>query len=276
MITFRELYRHEANSKSGEESAAFTRTDLLTILSILGLVVVMLWPTYAANRSDSQAFQCLNNHRQLCIAWVMYSTDNRDKLPSTRPVTGLMSWAMLTENTNAESLVVPDGFHWAPDYVKSASVWKCPADIVPGPNGPRVRSISFNGPLTGSRPSVARPSYPIGRYYLDQVQEMSQLRKPAEVFVTMDEHPDSINDSTFMFDPGKIPPLYSWRDVPASYHNGAAVYSSADGRAALHLWRDSTTMQPVRRQPKAWGASLVSPNSPDIEWMNNMMPYQEE
>ena len=46
-------------------------------------------------------------------------------------------------------------------------------------------------------------------------------------YPALDEHPDSINDAFFITDPN----ANNWQDRPASYHNGAAGFSFADGHA---------------------------------------------
>jgi prepilin-type processing-associated H-X9-DG protein len=136
-----------------------------------------------------------------------------------------------------------------------------------------VRSLALNGAVSGAGLNIANPTYPMGRTYFN-AQKMAQLRRPSETFVAVDEHPDSINDSVFMYDPGAPPPIYGWRDLPASYHNGAAGFSFADGHSEIHKWEDERTVQPILQQSKPWGDRLSVPNSVDIEWMNNRMPWR--
>src|SRR5260370_2839250 len=57
---------------------------------------------------------------------------------------------------------------------------------------------------------------------------------PNNLFVFLDEHPDSINDGFFLTD---MDPYY-WLDLPASYHNRACGFSFADGHAEIHKWPD--------------------------------------
>ncbi len=72
---------------------------------------------------------------------------------------------------------------------------------------------------------------------------MSQVARPADYFVTIDEHPDSINDGYFLNNPGGAS---QWGDGPAWYHNGAGGISFADGHSAIHKWSSATTRIPVR------------------------------
>jgi prepilin-type processing-associated H-X9-DG protein len=135
----------------------------------------------------------------------------------------------------------------------------------------------MNGVVNGSLITVP-PSgfhYPVGRTYYGQgitprLIKTTQLQRPVDTFVAVDEHPDSINDSIFMFNAGQLPPNYSWRDLPASYHNGAAGFSFADGHSEIHKWQSQATKRPVTRQNFT---GLADPDSPDIAWMNEKMPW---
>ena len=60
----------------------------------------------------------------------------------------------------------------------------------------------------------------------------------------------------------------SWEfvDWPASYHNGAACFSFADGHSEIHKWQDSRTTPPiVKGQQLSYKVS--SPGNMDIFWM---------
>jgi prepilin-type processing-associated H-X9-DG protein len=85
-----------------------------------------------------------------------------------------------------------------------------------------------------------------GRAWFDQSYmqylKQAQFRYPAMTWVTLDEHPDSINDGFFINGPGST----SWGDVPGSLHNGACGFSFADGHAEVHKWRSATSIYPVR------------------------------
>ena len=57
----------------------------------------------------------------------------------------------------------------------------------------------------------------------------------------LDEHPDSINDGYFL-ERDYYP---EWHDLPASYHNGSAAFSYADGHSSLHRWMEPNTVAPA-------------------------------
>jgi prepilin-type N-terminal cleavage/methylation domain-containing protein/prepilin-type processing-associated H-X9-DG protein len=262
----------------------FTLIELLVVIAIIAILAAMLLPALSKAKQKAQAIACMNNTRQLTVAWLIYPVDNNDMLPSDRPVTGELSWSGGNQDNIDKTLLTQyhnrKGTSWMARYAPNADLWKCPADRVAAPNGERVRSYSMNGALNGSGVEIPGEgaAYPPGRRYQKVVKRSSQLRAPADVFAALDEHPDSINDSVFMFNPGKLPPLYSWRDLPASYHNKAAGFSFADGHSEIHKWQEDSpgsgqygTVRPVLEQPLP--DAIMIPNSKNIEWMNDHMPW---
>src|SRR5262245_22096180 len=59
---------------------AFTFVELLVVIAVVALLASTLLPALAKSRPNSQAFQCMNNNRQLCAAWRLYAEDNQDRI----------------------------------------------------------------------------------------------------------------------------------------------------------------------------------------------------
>ena len=70
----------------------------------------------------------------------------------------------------------------------------------------------------------------------------TDVPSPSMTWLTLDEHPDSINDAFFIVDINAS----QWGDLPASYHNGACGFSFADGHAEVHKWQSATSKYPVK------------------------------
>jgi prepilin-type processing-associated H-X9-DG protein len=71
---------------------------------------------------------------------------------------------------------------------------------------------------------------------------LTDVPSPAMTWLTVDEHPDSINDAFFIVGMNAS----QWGDLPASYHNGACGFSFADGHAEIHKWLSATSKYPVK------------------------------
>ena len=287
-------FNRQAPRRSG-----FTLIELLVVIAIIAILAAMLLPVLRAAQMRAWGAGCLSNTRQLMIAWTIYSSDNNEKLVSYSDwCLGTMSWQASSQNSDTTLLVGPQPAGQPQpllaSYIRNPGIFKCPADRYQNANtpSPRVRSVSMNGALGdgGSGPQVEgtnpgnRQYYGAGGTLNKNAQKTSDIRRPVDVFVMLDEEPDSINDATFMLNPGYSPNGETWRDLPASYHGNGCCFSFADGHAEIHHWLEKsgankTTIYPIFFQN--WLLSSSSPwgnhsmfESRDYEWMQDRMPYQ--
>jgi len=121
---------------------------------------------------------------------------------------------------------------------RSAQIFKCPADREPGPNGQRIRSMSMNA-LVGNPGELADKFNPL----YAQFYKKAEVPVPAGIFVFLDEQADTLNDGFFV----NTLEEPAWGNLPASYHNGAANFSFADGHVETHRWLVPGTIRPVQR-----------------------------
>ncbi|MDB6064679.1 MAG: hypothetical protein JWR26_887 [Pedosphaera sp.] len=109
-----------------------------------------------------------------------------------------------------------------------------------------------------------------------QFRRTSDFKKPADTFVFLDEHPDSINDGLFALLTSTTTAPTAWGDLPASYHNGACGFAFADGHSEIHKWKNDggTTDKPIRKIDIH--TTTISSASPyyDLLWSTyHMSPY---
>ena len=101
--------------------------------------------------------------------------------------------------------------------------------------------------LTGARTAVYNDYWP-------NFFSMKDFIVASKTWVFCDQDPSSINDG-FMVPPTSDMDITTWSDIPASYHNGAAGFSFADGHSEIHKWQDLP-----------WNNSSDSPPYTDILW----------
>ena len=263
------LHREDRNA-----TAAFTLVELLVVLAVLALWAVLLVPAFARTGPDSRAFQCLNNSRQLSRAWRMYADDNNDRFPTTgsggTPATpgwagGWLDWGTSADNTNTLYLADPRYSALAPYCGKDARLFKCPADqyisSAQRARGwkERARSVSENVWVGENNSALFDPPYTAVKKWTELLNP-----KPAETWVSVDEHPDSINDGAFY-----APTTTAWFDLPANYHDGGAGVAFADGHSEIHRWQGSVLKVPIVFSPFN---STGAPNDPDILWLRYRTP----
>ncbi len=270
-------------SSVSSRSSAFTLIELLVVIAIIAILAGMLLPALGKAKTKGQGIACMNNLRQLQYAFTMYPGDNNDFLvkpgnSGTEQYAWVQGWLDFnpasTDNTNTSQLLDPRKAAFAP-YVPSAAVYKCPADKstvkIGGRILPRVRSMGMSQAIGGPGPWLpAAPGMhdPQTRYKV--FIKASDLDNPgaATVYVLLDEHPDSINAGGFANKMVENLANSYIVDYPASYHNGAAGISFADGHAEIKVWRDPRTI-PVPKYNNSLQLGVLSPNNRDMAWLSD-------
>jgi prepilin-type N-terminal cleavage/methylation domain-containing protein/prepilin-type processing-associated H-X9-DG protein len=274
---------------------AFTLIELLVVISIIAIIASLILPAMARAKARAQGSFCLNNTKQLAVAWMVYADDHNGQLaynlgqsarnPVAMPavagttmadnwVNNVENWELNPDNTNTAA-VVATGL--GPYTSKTAALYRCPSDNVLSElqkqNGwqGRVRSYSMNA-MVGDAGGFSQTGTNLNNPSYVQFFRTASIPRPADIFVFLDEHPDSIDDGYFL---NRELPQLTWNDLPASYHDGAASFSFADGHSEFHRWRNASTRQPAR----AYGINpvlpmVVSDGLEDISWVLGHMSVE--
>jgi len=273
----------------------FTLIELLVVIAIIAILAAMLLPVLAKAKVRAQNIAALNNLRQCMIGWKMYAADNQGSLPPNpdynsepRWVAGDMRGGMLagTPYTVIDAwngpLMVDGRYSVLGPYLKNPAVFKDPADQSTWLGKDRVRSFSMNqavGPNSNGQAVDGShitghwlPSQPAGGPWRVYIKE-SDIILPgsADLWVFIDEHPNSINDAGFAVQMPANPSATVFIDVPAAYHNNACAFSFADGHSEIHKWQAPGVIPPVTwtadTAPSIGSGLNPVPGDPDVLWL---------
>jgi prepilin-type N-terminal cleavage/methylation domain-containing protein len=263
--------RNYSAPKSG-----FTLIELLVVIAIIAILAAMLLPALAKAKQRATTAACLNNVKQLALAWIMYSDDQQDLLVNLSTYTS--SVGAPVAGTAAE------GVPWRTQF--NYMTYTLPAGIAP--NTPAAQNYITDMGFQQPTPTVAGPLFqyckngdavhcpgdkryqlPVGTGYVgpyswdsysgseylngeqrtsgDNINKRSAVSRPSEKFIWAegaDMRGQNLG-SWEMQSVGTSAATFSdamFADSPAAFHVTSAVFNFCDGHAESHRWLDGTTI----------------------------------
>ena len=251
----------------------FTLIELLVVIAIIAILAGMLLPALSKAKAKAQSIKCLSNMKQMALAWTMYADDWEDELPPNRSNFNEPPWRKWVYGTfglgfsnipdHTNTLNLQNSF-LAP-YLNAIEPFKCPSDRTRTQHGgrmlPWVRSVSMNCWMAGRDPAQA------GQYEFRMYFKLSQVDRPSERFVFLNERADTHDNAWFATGSSRQildPTQTRWIELPANYHNNSTALSFADGHGEVRRW-----VEPMPRLAAKFNDSgyPVTPGNQDILWL---------
>lgn len=215
------------------KTRGFSLIELLVVMAIIAILAALLFPALALAKERAKRTACLNNEKQLNLAWQVYADENGGALPVNdwdfRPGGAVESpsnsWVIGNASLDADVGTITSGTLFP--YVKALGIYKCPADVsqVLATTVPTWRSYSLSCYLGG-------PTTDTTDYGLKPLTRANQIQKTEATLSFLEEDISTIDDGHFLYSSG----TNIWLNVPAWRHQNGDTLAFADGHAEYWKW----------------------------------------
>jgi prepilin-type N-terminal cleavage/methylation domain-containing protein/prepilin-type processing-associated H-X9-DG protein len=212
---------------------AFTLIELLVVIAIIAILAALLLPVLSQAKEKANRAFCLNNQKQLHLAWQMYADENGGILASngwdfrSANVAESPTNAWVTGNAGLDTnpATITSGTIYP--YVKSVQVYRCPADhsTVLGTSTLTLRSYSLSCYMGGPPADITWGVIPL--------HQASQITKPSTTLTFLEEDISTIDDGHFLYSAT----INNWLNIPAWRHDNGDTLTFADGHVEYWKWR---------------------------------------
>jgi prepilin-type N-terminal cleavage/methylation domain-containing protein/prepilin-type processing-associated H-X9-DG protein len=260
--------RHQRTRKY--HRVGFTLIELLVVIAVIAILMAILMPALNRAREQGKRAACLNNCKQLALAWNLYADDNNDRMVNgdSGEYTSMYgqggghyretSWVLRDWSSGMTLVQKKDAIMQGAlyPYTQSLKLYKCQTvgyDVGQRTASEIIRTYSVSDAMNCK-------DWPDMKAVM--LKKRSQVKEPAYTIVFVDDggtNPSALGGWTTYTNQAK------WWDPPPVRHGEGTNFSFVDGHSDYHKWVDPRTIEFGKRVPPVAFSETQNGND-DLYW----------